>query len=699
VSPFGRLHPSVQHLIAEVLRFPELRAVQAQTIDPVLDGRDAVVLAPTAGGKTEAALFPVLSRVLSERLAAVAVLWICPLRALLNNVEPRLIRMTEAVGLRVGKWHGDVPSGVRKGIVEDPPEVLMITPESLEVLLISPADHGRALLGHVRIAVVDEVHAFAGDPRGAHLLSLLARLELRGEGRIQRIGLSATVGNPEDLALWLAGAQSDLAPAVVAPVGERKAPIFQFRVAQGPRAAAQRIRDLGAAQKKLVFVESRSRAEDLARLLHDCGIVSHVHHSSVGRAARDEAEAVFENARDATLVATSSLELGIDIGDLDHIFQMDAPATVASLAQRIGRTGRRAGSRPRLTFIAEAPDDLLLGMALASLHREGWVEDLRPSNRAWLVAVHQIFARLLERGGATRGGLVEGLGKVPSFAGITRPEWDSVLDHMVEDGWVEVLDGAMVLGRRAEKTFGARNFFRLYAVFDAPESVVVRHGNAEVGTLQRWFAMQLVGAQRLFRLAGRSWEAVEVDLAHGVVRAEPAGRGQIPTWSGRPGAFGRKVCERILAILQARDVPDGADDTAAHWLEKAREAAAPAERGVVVEADRTVWHTYAGGRINAVLARLLEHRGGYTTSFSNLSVKVRATRPEVRDDALRVVEALAEWDLPPFDDWARFDATARGCVISSFQQCLPDEVEQEVLRAAFLDVEGARVWADEVGGV
>ena len=756
-AAYNRLHPSVQYLIADVLRFPGLRPVQAETIGPVLDGRDVIVLAPTAGGKTEAAMFPVLSRVVGERLQAVAVLWICPLRALLNNVENRLIRMAEAVGLRVGKWHGDVASGVKKGIIDDPPEILMITPESLEVLLISPSDHGRTLLGHIRIAVVDEVHAFAGDPRGAHLLSLLSRLEARGalagrqefagrqagegelvgreagdgqlvgreagegelvgrqagdgqiagrqagdgqiagrpagEGQIQRLGLSATVGNPAELAVWLAGGHRTREPAVVAPGGERKAPVFRFRVAQGTRAAAQRIRDLGAGQKRLVFVESRSRAEELARVLHECDVTAHVHHSSVGRGAREEAEIAFENTRDATLVATSSLELGIDIGDLDHIFQLDAPATVASLAQRIGRTGRRADTFPQLTFIAEAPEDLLLGMALASLHLERWVEDLKPSRRAWLVGIHQVFARLLERGGATRGTLIEGLGRVPSFAGIAVSEWACVLDHLESEGWIDLIDRALVLGRRAEKTFGARNFYRLYAVFDAPESVVVRVGNEEIGTLQRWFAMQLVGTQRLFRLAGRSWEALEVDLAHGVVRAQPAGRGQVPTWSGRPGSFSRTVCERILAILQATGVPEGADDAAAHWLEKARQAAAPAERGVVVEAERTVWHTYAGGKINAVLARLLEHRAGYTTSFSNLSVKIRATRPEVREDALRVVEALAGDELPEFEAWARFDATTRACVISSFQQCLPDEIEQEVLREAFLDVEGAKRWA------
>lgn len=697
----GRLHPSVRWMVAEVLRFPALRPVQAQAIGPVLDGRDAIVLAPTAGGKTEAAALPVLSRILSDGLAPVSTLWVSPLRALLNNQEPRLARMAEAVGLRAARWHGDVPARERKAILAQPPDLLLITPESLEVLLISPSGEGRRLLSRVRMAVVDEVHAFAADARGAHLLSVLERLQVRAGGHVQRVGLSATVGNPEELARWLQGSGATADPVVVAPGGERKKAAFQFHAGRDTRSTARLVRDLGRGQKRLVFVEGRALAEELAHALQDTGERVWVHHSSVGRTGRDEAERAFAEVPNAALVATSSLELGIDIGDLDHIFQMDAPATVSSLAQRLGRTGRRPGAVPRMTFLAGDPPDLLLAMALVDLYEAGWIEDLHPSTRLWTVLVHQAFANLLETGGITRGRLAERLRSVPSFAGFTVDEIAGLLTHLVDEGWLDELDGGLVFGTRGEKAFGARNFLRLYAVFDAPPALRVLAGGEEVGTLQSWFALQLAGSRRTFRLAGRSWEATEVDAARGVIRAKPSSGGRIPSWTGRPHLFGRAVCERILDLLKSDCVPEGTSDTARAWLQQARATTAsiPATgpvRPIVCEDERTVWHTFAGGRINEVLARLVETDTGLDVSTSNLSVKIRSTRPDLPDRLLRVQEALAGDDLPPLDSWATFDTGTRAAVLSSFQACLPPEAEQEFLRGVFLDVEGAKAWAGEV---
>lgn len=697
---FDALHPSVRYLIREVLRFPGLRPVQAATLAPILAARDCVVLAPTAGGKTEAAMFPVLSRILTERLAPVSTLYVCPLRALLNNQETRMQRMAEATGLRVGKWHGDVAAAVRKEVVREPPDVLMITPESLEVLLISPGDRGAALLSHVRIVVIDEVHAFASDARGAHLVSILERLQRRAGGHIQRIGLSATVGNPEALARWLQGSGASADPVVVAPPGARKPAVFRWHAASGSIGAAGLIRDLGHGEKRLVFVESRSRAEELAKALQAAGVQVWVHHSSVGRDAREQAELAFENAPAATLIATSSMELGIDVGDLDHIFQLDSPATVSSLAQRLGRTGRRPNTFPRMTFVADTPEDLLLSLALVSRFEEGWIEDVSPSTRAWTVAVHQVFANLLETGGTTRAALRERLEWVPSFAGILDSEWRVLLDWMVGEGWLDESDGSLLLGTRAEKTFGARNFFRLYAVFESPNVLTVRYGNHDIGTIQAWFAGQLTGAQKAFRLAGRGWVAEEVNLARGQVRARPAPSGVVPSWSGRPTGFSRSVCERIRELLASRTEIEGLSGLAQGWLDHAREQlahvpAAERLRPIVAEGGDLVWYTFAGSRINAVLARLIE-LDGTATSISNLRVKVRRTRPALEERLVRVQEMLAGNELPPVEEWAWFDSTTRAANLSAFQACLPEAFEQEYLRGAFLDIEGAKRWAGEV---
>lgn len=700
-APFLDLHPSVRYLVAEVLRFSSLRAVQSMTIDPVLSGRDMVVLAPTAGGKTEAAFFPLISRILTERWEGTSVLYVSPLRALLNNQQPRLSRMADAVGLSVGKWHGDVAAREKRAMVAEPPSILLITPESLEVLLLSGAEKSDKLLHCVRAVVVDEVHALAGDARGAHLISVVERLQRRAGKHIQRIGLSATVGNPEALSYWLSGSGAEGRPVVITPPREAKAPLFQFRSARTEERAAEVIRALGAGKKRLVFVQGRRDAEGLAGALERLGVRAWVHHSSVGREQRDAAEQAFEWTADPVLIATSSMELGIDVGDLDEVYQLDSPGTVSSLAQRLGRSGRRAGTRPEMTFLLDGPETLLVALAVTERFSQGWIEDVRLSTRLWSVLVHQIFANLLEAGGLTRGSLVERVRFVPSFAGFSDEELFGLVDHLVAEGWLDAADGVLVLGRRAEQRFGAKNFHKLYSVFETGETLVVRHGNTLVGTLDRWFVLMLSSSRPMFRLAGRSWKIVDMDLSRGVLRVVPAPSGETPQWSGRTEVYGRRVCEQMLSLLKSNHVPEGLDETCEMWLAHARKLLAdvpvtPKVRPVVRDEREWVWHTFAGTSINAVLARLLTHASGLGTSVSNLSVKIRSVGAGAKDAVVRVHEMLVEGDLPSVEEWGEFDATKRSALLSAFQECLPSEKEQAFLRDSLLDVQGAIAWAREV---
>ncbi|HMS18684.1 MAG TPA: DEAD/DEAH box helicase, partial [Planctomycetota bacterium] len=199
MSGFDRLHPAIQHHVVNSLGWRSLRPLQEQSIVPLLAGRDALLIAPTAGGKTEAAIFPLFSRMLEEGWQGLSILYVCPIKALLNNLEHRLRRYAELVGRRVALWHGDVGPSERKRIDRDPPDLLLTTPESIEVILTSMLrDHERIFAG-LRVIVVDELHAFAGDDRGWHLQFLMERLEGAIHRKLQRVGLSATVGNPEEL--------------------------------------------------------------------------------------------------------------------------------------------------------------------------------------------------------------------------------------------------------------------------------------------------------------------------------------------------------------------------------------------------------------------------------------------------------------------------------------------------------------------
>lgn len=199
------LHPVIEYHMVNSLGWAARRPLQEAAVEPLLRGDDALLIAPTAGGKTEAALFPLLTRMAAEEWRGLSVLYVCPLRALLNNLEPRLASYTAWLGRRAALWHGDVPATTRRRLADDPPDILLTTPESLEAMLVSTRFTPRDLFGNVRAVVVDEVHAFAGDDRGWHLLAVLGRIERLAGRPAQRVGLSATVGNPSELLGWLRG--------------------------------------------------------------------------------------------------------------------------------------------------------------------------------------------------------------------------------------------------------------------------------------------------------------------------------------------------------------------------------------------------------------------------------------------------------------------------------------------------------------
>lgn len=365
-SAFHRLHPMLRHAVVHDLGWRSLRPVQEQTIDAVLNGANAIVLAPTAGGKTEAAFFPALSRALADGSAPVCVLYVCPPRALLNNLEPRVQRYSRVVGLDAFKWHGDVAIAERRRFLEQPAHVLMTTPESLEVMLTNrPADAAR-LFAELGLVIVDEVHAFAGDDRGAHLVSLLERLTRFCGRDLQHVGLSATVGSPEEIGRWLSGS-SPRVRRVIDP-GSAAAPReLSLELVADEAAMTAQIRRIGLGRKSQVFVQARSLAEQVGAALQELGITAFVHHGSVSREDRQRAEASFQGSRNVAIVSTSTLELGIDVGDLDHVIQVDAPPPVSSLLQRMGRTGQRGDTVSNCHCLCREPDKVLHAAGLIRL--------------------------------------------------------------------------------------------------------------------------------------------------------------------------------------------------------------------------------------------------------------------------------------------------------------------------------------------
>ena len=692
MTGFDRLTPALQVQIVNQLGWTALRPVQEQTIDAVLDGANCVVLAPTAGGKTEAALFPLLSRMDAEDLAPTSVIYLAPIRALLNNQAARLDRLTGLLGRRAMVWHGDVGASARKRFIREPCDVLATTPESLEAMLLSRKNPGVALLGNVAAVVVDEVHAFAGDDRGAHLSALLERVSRIARRDVQRVGLSATVGDPEAIATWLAGS-SRRAARVVDPGGGGLKPNIQLDFVGDLDNAAMMIDRLYPGTRRLVFVDSRRRVEQLGSLLRQRDVNTFVTHSSLSVAERTAAERAFEEGDNCVIVATSALELGIDVGDLDHVLQVDSPPKVSSFLQRMGRTGRRPGARANCTILATNEDALLQAAGVLRLHAAGFVEPAAPSDRAAHVLAHQLLALALQEWGVPAADWWRWLDGAASFAGLSETERGSVVHHMLAEEILFASDARISLGPAGERRYGGRNFLDLYAVFSTPPVLRVQHGAREVGTVDAWFLMVDDRKPQTFVLGGRPWEVLRVDWGRGTCQVRPAERGAWPRWLGRPVLLSRPLCQAMRGLLL-----DGVEDP--WWSKRARQALdelrasyaflGDGDAPLVSEAARLRWWTFAGGRANALLAALLQDALGDKVTSNNLCVSLSGDA--ARSDAA-VADAIRALRVPGRLSWATaraFAADAARGRVSQFQACLPEPLEQDLLARSLLDVDGAR---------
>lgn len=677
---FERLGAAVRYHVVHTLGFTELRPVQSLTTDAILDGDNCVVLAPTAGGKTEAAFLPLLSRMTSEDWRAPSVLYLSPIKALLNNQEPRLERLAGMLSRRVFKWHGDVNASVRGRFVHDPADILMTTPESLEVMLVSSRIPSRTLFRFLEAVVIDEVHAFAGDDRGAHLVALLERLQRHCGRDIQRIGLSATVGNPEEILGWLQGT-SRRARRLVSPPKPPTTPEVRLDWVASLANAAKIIAQLDPGKKRLVFLDSRRRVEQLGEALQATGTTTFLMHSSLSADERHRAERAFESGRDCVIVATSTMELGIDIGDLDAVFQVDAPPRVASFLQRMGRTGRRAGTVQKATFLCTKESELVLSAALLRLWRSGYVEPVQPERAAFHVLAQQLLALTLQEKGVPIADWWAWVSGAACFADVTERERALLVERMLSTGILVSTDGRFILGPKGESLYGRRNFEALYAVFDTPPLLRVMSGPREVGTIDALF-LQSLPPDSCFVLGGRSWQLTHVDWKSARCDVVSAPAGKHVNWIGSPRFISRRLCEELRNTLLDTTVDDA-------WTARARDAM-KAERAshtfladdpmpVVEGTDETTWHTFLGGRANNLLARMLQERLGEHVTPSNLTIKLKG-RAALSTAAIReATRALLAPGAVTESDAMRHAASCTRARLSKFQPCLPEELELRFL--------------------
>ena len=685
MSAFDLLHPSVQHHVVNSLGWTQLRPFQEEVIPGALRGEHMLVIAPTAGGKTEAAILPILSRMLTEDWRGLSTLYICPIKALLNNLHDRLSRYASLLGRRCELWHGDVSPGDRRRICQDPPDILLTTPESIEVMLVSTKVDPRGLLGQVKTVVVDELHAFAGDDRGWHLLGVLERVSRIAGTSIQRIGLSATIGNPEELLDWLTCRRDEpqrvICPAVVAG---NEADV-QLDYVGSVANAALVISRLNRGEKRLVFLDSRARAEELGSELRNLDIKTFVTHSSLSREQRQHAERAFSGESDCVIVATSVLELGVDVGDLDRVIQIDAPSTVASYLQRMGRTGRRADSLRNCLFLATHDLALLQAAAILRLWTAGYVEPVIPPPEPHHVLAQQMFSLVRQESQLTRGDWKQWI--EPVFGDCCGTSAiDALAQHALSNQLLCEDNAVLMLGPVAEKLFGRRNFMELLSVITSQPLFQVRYGRAPLGFVH---PLSFTGRPKgpvVLSLGGRSWRISHLEWSKKIAYVEPCEDRGHSRWAGGSLPLSSRLCGEIKNLLQDdREDPFWSRRGKTRIVELRQELGLTVSEGTcIVQGDRSrEWWTFAGLAVNQTVASMLSESLDEPVRADNLFIRLpEGCSLEKIEQAIVDASRLGQ---PDPSTWAE----QAGDLIK-FSELLPLELLTRTIVARLMNVPGAQ---------
>ena len=590
MAVFDLYAPFVQDYIYR-RNWQNLRAIQVAAAEAIFHTEENVLLtASTASGKTEAAFFPILSLLHQNPPSSVGCIYIGPLKALINDQFSRLTELCEEGNIPVWHWHGDVAQSHKAKLMKHPSGILQITPESLEALLLHKHAAIPRLFGDLRFVVIDEVHSLLRGDRGGQTLCLIQRLSRLAGVNPRRIGLSATVGDPEGTGAFLAlgtGRQT-LIPKIQAPGSSWRLSMEHFFVkdvqaAEGkdiPEAmevleektdTAPRNADPGLGyiyehtrgKKCLLFVNSREECETVTTTLRQYCEMNHeadrflIHHGNLSASYRETAEAMMkDDSQYLTTVTTATLELGIDIGRLERAFQIDAPWTVSSFLQRMGRTGRRDAPAEMWFVIREdepevramlpstIPWKLLQGIALVQLYlEERWCEPPRLNRLPYSLLYHQTMSTLASCGELSPAALADRVLTLPYFHRVSQQDYKVLLRHLLATDHIQQTEqGGLIVGLAGERVV---NSFKFYGVFVESEEYTVRCESQELGTV-----VQPPPVGEKVAIAGHVWEVLDVDHKRHLVYCRQV-KGRIPAYFGEcPGDLHTRVLRRMRQVLQ-----------------------------------------------------------------------------------------------------------------------------------------------------
>ena len=731
---FDRYAPFVQEYIYQN-HWENLRSIQVAAADAIFNTDENVLLtASTASGKTEAAFFPIITLFSEDMPSSVGCIYIGPLKALINDQFSRLNDLCAEADIPVWHWHGDVAQSHKAKLMKHPSGILQITPESLEALLLHKHAAIAKLFGDLRFVVIDEVHSLLRGDRGGQTLCLIERLSRIAGVNPRRIGLSATIGDPEGTGefLSLGTGRKTIIPKIDAKGSKWRLSMEHFYVKDAQAAEDKQIPDalpvleektddapanadpgIGyifehtRGKKCLVFVNSREECEMVTTTLRHYCELNHepdrflVHHGNLSASYRETAEGIMkDDSQYMTTVTTATLELGIDIGRLERAFQIDAPWTVSSFLQRMGRTGRRE-LPPEMWFVIREdepevramlpttiPWKLLQGIALVQLYlEERWVEPPRLDRLPFSLLYHQTMSTLASCGELSPRALADRVLRLHYFHRITQEDYRVLLRHLIATDHIQQTEqGGLIVGLAGERVI---NSFKFYGVFQESEEYTVRSESQELGTV---VSPPPVGEK--LAIAGHVWQVLEVDHKRRLIYCRQV-KGSVPAYFGQcPGDLHTKILTRMRRVLQEdRQYPYLMKNAVAR-LEQARFTAAHsgAADKTLINLGGNMWCLlpWVGTYTFLTMERFLKIKCADRLGLRNLdSARPFFIQFTMKADESAFFRVLAEEIRKPIDPMELVYPKELP-LFDKYDEYLPEELVKKGFALGVLDVDGLR---------
>ena len=600
-------------------RWEQLRPIQTAAISKILTTNDNYILASrTASGKTEAAFLPILSKV-DFNESGVQVIYISPLIALINDQFYRIEELCKYLDVTVTKWHGEANKTLKDRIIKQPNGIVLITPESLEAMFVNKPFNVKQLFFNLKYIVIDEIHSFIGTDRGTQLKSILSRLQDVNAKPFSIVGLSATIGDYNE-AKKFTGNELKTKVLLDRTAKEINA-VFHYFKNENEELPLELLKDLYIETKDnkvLIFPNSRGRAEEVAVKLKKISdrVKGHSnyfsHHSSVDREVREYVEyfAKNNNRQNFCISCTSTLELGIDIGTVDEVVQIDATYSIASLIQRVGRSGRKEGENSNLFLYATNPWSLLQSLACWLLYKEGFIEPPQSTEKPFDILLHQALSIVKGHSGIKLTDLIKQLKENFAFNYIEVSEIEEILKHLIEIDFLEKLQHEVIIGVEGEKIVNSRDF---YSVFKTEENFKVVNAGNTIGEIP--FSPQIREDENIL-LAAKIWKIKFIDFKSKKIEVISAKDGKKPIFFGGGVTIHPKIREKMFEILFSKNEFEVLDESSSNEIESMRKNFSvfniqnlQVDRPLLTEENHLEIFTFTGTRINRTINFLLNLAG------------------------------------------------------------------------------------------